>query len=246
MDWSCLHDLTALGPGGLAALASALFLAGLAGGFTHCVGMCAPFVLAQGAARAERDLSGGMLRRLSGAALLPYHAGRMLGYALLGAVAGLAAGLFATLPGLRWALAALLAVAAVLMLAQGVQRLGVLLPAWAHLPALPMPRALSRPVSALLASPTGLRGVGLGLLLSALPCGMLYAALAAAAASGSALAGAIAMAAFAAGTVPALALVALGGQMAMRGRPRWLVPAGGVLFALNGVVLSVMAVRLLA
>jgi sulfite exporter TauE/SafE len=75
---------------------------------------------------------------------------------------------------------------------------------------------------------------------------MLYAALAAAAASGSALAGAIAMAAFAAGTVPALALVALGGQVAMRGRPRWLVPAGGALFALNGVVLSVMAVRLLA
>jgi sulfite exporter TauE/SafE len=244
MDWSCLHDLTALGPGGLAALAGALFLAGLAGGFTHCLGMCAPFVLAQGAARAERDLAGGALRRLSGAALAPYHAGRMLGYALLGAVAGLAAGLFATLPGLRVALAGLLLLAAVLMLAQGVQRLGVLLPAWAHLPPLPMPRALSRPVGALLAAPTGLRGVGLGLLLSALPCGLLYAALAAAAASGSALAGAIVMAAFAAGTVPALVLLALGGRVAMRGRPGWLALAGGALFALNGVALSAMALRL--
>lgn len=246
MDVSCLHDLTALGPGGLAALATALFLAGVAGGFTHCVGMCAPFVLAQGAARAERDLSGGVLRRLSGAALVPYHAGRLLGYATLGAVAGLAAGLFATLPGLRWALAGLLAVAATLMLAQAVQRLGILLPAWAHLPALPMPRALARPVSALMSSPAGWRGVGLGLLLSALPCGLLYAALAAAAASGSALAGALAMAAFAAGTVPALALVALGGRVALRARPRWLVPAGGALFALNGVVLTGMAIRLLA
>jgi hypothetical protein len=246
MDWSCLHDLTALGPGGLAALASALFAAGLAGGFTHCLGMCAPFVLAQGAARAEHDLAGGAFRRLSGAALLPYHAGRMLGYALLGAVAGLAAGLFTMLPGLRLALAGLLVFAAVLMLAQGVQRLGVLLPAWAHLPPLPMPRALSRPVAALLAAPSGVRGVGLGLLLSALPCGLLYAALAAAAASGSALAGAIAMAAFAAGTVPALVLLALGGRVALRGRPAWLVPAGGALFALNGLVLSAMAVRLIA
>ncbi|MCS6932195.1 MAG: sulfite exporter TauE/SafE family protein, partial [Acetobacteraceae bacterium] len=164
MDLSCLHDLTALGPGGLAALTAALFLAGLAGGFTHCAGMCAPFVLAQGAARAERDLAGGMLRRVSGAALLPYHAGRMLGYAALGAMAGLAAGLFSALPGLRWVLAALLAAAAVWMLAQGVQRLGVLLPAWAHPPPLPVPRVLARPVSALMASPTGLGGVGLGLL----------------------------------------------------------------------------------
>jgi hypothetical protein len=39
---SCLHDLSALGPGGVLALVSALFLAGLAGGATHCAAMCAP------------------------------------------------------------------------------------------------------------------------------------------------------------------------------------------------------------
>jgi hypothetical protein len=33
--------------GGLAGLSLALFLAGLAGSFTHCVGMCGPFVIAQ-------------------------------------------------------------------------------------------------------------------------------------------------------------------------------------------------------
>ena len=36
----CLHGLTALGPGGLPMLLGALFLAGLAGGATHCAGMC--------------------------------------------------------------------------------------------------------------------------------------------------------------------------------------------------------------
>ena len=49
----------------------------------------------------------------------------------------------------------------------------------------------------------------LGLLLSALPCGLLYAALAAAAASGSALAGGLALLAFVDRTMPALSGAAL-------------------------------------
>src|SRR5689334_8676617 len=91
----CLHSLAALGPGGLAALLGAMFLAGLGGGVTHCSTMCAPFVLAQAAAGAESGAGGGVLRRLSGAALLPYHFGRMLGYGALGALAGGTAGLLA-------------------------------------------------------------------------------------------------------------------------------------------------------
>ena len=47
----CLHGLSALSPaGGLPPLLLAMFLMGLAGGATHCAGMCAPFVLAQAAA----------------------------------------------------------------------------------------------------------------------------------------------------------------------------------------------------
>src|SRR5687767_8695404 len=122
----CLHDLAALGPGGLAALMGALFLAGLAGGVTHCSTMCAPFVLAQAATGI--GAGGGRLRRLAGAALLPYQAGRMLGYGALGALAGGAAGLVTLASGMRWLLAALLAVAAVFMLAQASQRFGAVLP----------------------------------------------------------------------------------------------------------------------
>ncbi len=44
---NCLHGLEALGPGGLWAVMGALFLAGLAGGASHCAAMCGPFVLAQ-------------------------------------------------------------------------------------------------------------------------------------------------------------------------------------------------------
>ena len=246
---TCLHDLTAIGPGGVPAVAAALFLAGLAGGVTHCAGMCAPFVLAQAGARADRSAAGGMLARLSGAALLPYHLGRMLGYATLGALAGATAGLVTELSGLRWLLALLLAGAALLMATQALARL----PArWRparllHLPALPGPGArLGGVVGALLAAPTGWRGLALGLALSALPCGLLYAALAGAAATGSALAGAIAMAAFVAGTVPALVGVALMGRLFLRRGGEGLQLAGAALFALNAAVLGGMAWRLMA
>ncbi|PWC29629.1 urease accessory protein UreH domain-containing protein [Teichococcus aestuarii] len=248
----CLHDLTALGPGGLAALMSALFLAGLAGGATHCAAMCAPFVLAQAAAVSPRAAAGGRLARLGGAALLPYHAGRMLGYALLGALMGGGAGLAGALveggsvPGaLRLSLAALLLLAALLMLGQASARLAHGLGRW--LPRLPAPRLpgfLSRHLGALLAAPDGWRGVALGLMLSALPCGLLYGALAGAAATGSALGGALAMLAFCAGTVPALVGVALLGRFFGRRSGPWLRPAGAALFGLNALMLAALAWRL--
>ena len=174
----CLHGLEALGPGGLPALIGALFLAGLAGGMTHCASMCAPFVLAQSAAVADEAARGGTLRRLAGAALLPYQAGRMIGYAMLGAAAGGAAGLVAFSSGLRWLLAALLLLAAAIMLAQASSRLTALLP---RLPGLRprLPAVVERRIGRLLAAPTGWRGLLLGLLLSGLPCGLLYGALAA-------------------------------------------------------------------
>lgn len=245
---NCLHDLTAIGPGGVPAVALALFLAGLAGGVTHCAGMCAPFVLAQAGTLADRHAGGPMLRRLSGAALLPYHCGRMLGYATLGGVAGGAAGAVTQVTGLRYVLAALLLAASLLMLAQASHRLAARLPVLARLrlPSLRLPNLVQRRVARLLAAPTGGRGVALGLMLSALPCGLLYAALAAAAATGSVLAGAIAMAAFVAGTIPALVGVAMLGRLFLRRMgPAWGV-AGAAVFAINGIVLGAMALRLAA
>ncbi len=242
---NCLHDLAALGPGGLAALLAALFLAGLAGGATHCAGMCSPFVLVQVAAGADRHGGGSLLRRLSGAALLPYHLGRMVGYGALGALAGTAAGLVAMASGLRFFLAVLLAVAAVLMLFQAGQRLGAA--RWlAWLPPMPaarLPTLLQPPLARLMAMPQGWRGLLLGLMLSALPCGLLYGALAAAAAAGSALAGALAMIAFVAGTMPSLIGVALLGKLFGRRSGPLLRYAGAALFLLNGTVLATMAWR---
>jgi sulfite exporter TauE/SafE len=246
----CLHDLTALGPDGVPALMLGLFLAGMASGATHCAAMCAPFVLAQ--ASAGRGAGAGVLRRLSGAALLPYHAGRMLGYATLGGVAGLTAGALARISGAGVVLGLLLAAGAVLMLGQALRQGAPYLPvrlgqvvAHIGLPGGTMPGRMAGPIAALLATPQGWRGVALGFLLSALPCGVLYGALAAAAASGSALAGALAMAAFVAGTIPAMVALAMAGRLFGRRHGRAMGAMGAALFALNAMLLIGMAARLL-
>ncbi len=239
----CLHGLAALGPSGLPALMAALFLAGLAGGLTHCAGMCGPFVLAQASARADSSLSGGVLRRLAGAALWPYHLGRATGYVALGAVAGGFGGVLAGLTGLRFVAAALLLLAALLMLAQGSVRFAALLP---RLPKPRLPAVLEARIGGLLAAQGHWAQYRLGLLLSALPCGLLWGALAGAAAAGSALAGALAMAGFVAGTVPALVgVAALGGFFGRLFGARARLVAGAM-FMLNGVVLAGLAWRLVA
>src|SRR3954452_8205311 len=103
-------------------LFTSLFMAGLAGGWSHCAGMCGPFVLAQGAPRLEGIPASRMteLHRLTGAAVLPYHFGRATTYAGIGAMGALLAGGVAALPGLRWFSVALLAFAALFFLSYAV------------------------------------------------------------------------------------------------------------------------------
>jgi sulfite exporter TauE/SafE len=239
---NCLHGLEALGPGGLWAVMGTLFLAGLAGGVSHCAAMCGPFVLAQAAAMAGQAASGGMLRRLSGAALLPYHTGRAIGYGQLGAIAGGVVGAVSLGTGWHLVLAGMLALAALLMFAQASARIAALLPRMA-VPRLP--GLLEVRLGPLLAAPTGLRGLALGVLLSALPCGLLYGALAGAAATGSALGGTLAMVSFVAGTIPALIGVAWLGRFFGKSHGHLMRSLAAGLFMLNGVVLTVMAVRML-
>ena len=197
-----------------------LFLTGLLGSVTHCVGMCGPFVIAQTGAVLEGVPAGQMREwhRVKGGLLLPYHFGRMTTYVALGAVAG---GLFGLLPDGRFAAifgAALLILAAIGFIGYALPRLGLKLPfslgtnaAWAGL--------VERVAKPLFARPVGWRGYLLGVSLGFIPCGLVYAALAASAASGDALAGTFAMAAFAVGTMPALmGLGIVGGWAAERWR----------------------------
>lgn len=232
-----------------AGLLSAMLIAGLAGGAGHCVGMCGPFVLTQTAARLERAPAAGMTEwtRLSGALLAPYHLGRATTYIGIGGAAAAVAGHVGALPGLRWLSSVLLLLAAGFFLLYALRGLAPRwVPAW--LTRAPQPncgwgRRLGDAVRPLFNAPVGWRGYGLGAALGFIPCGLVYGAVAAAAAAGDPLTGALGMAAFAVGTFPALLAVGLAGHLAGR---RWravMIQAAPVLMLVNAGVLGWLAAR---
>ncbi len=176
---------------------SALLLSVLTASFLgslHCVGMCGPFVGFYAAAGAGR----------AWAPHLAYSAGRLATYLTLGALAG-ALGAAVDLAGsaadvkraaallcggvmVLWGVASLLA-------ALGVGRASLGGAA---------PRFMTRAARNLAQRPPVIRALAMGLLTTFLPCGWLYAFAVAAAATGRVSGGALVMAAFWLGTVPAL------------------------------------------
>ena len=230
-----MHDMMAhLGHG---SLLGGLFLVGLVGGLTHCTGMCGPFVLAQTVARLEAIPASAMheWKRLSGAALFPYHLGRACTYAGLGAAGGALAGSVVTTGMFHWLPPFLLVLAALLLLGAAFPKLFPY--RWRQRSE--KTKKTGGLISSLFKNPVGWRGWLLGVLLGFLPCGFLYGALSAAAASASAATGAMAMAAFTAGTALPLMATGLIGHvagshwrsLAKRCAP-WLLSANAVILLL--------------
>lgn len=201
----------------MSAFAGALTaVAGLAlVGAPHCMGMCGPLGYAAGPGRG----------------LAAFLSARLLGYTTVGALAGwvVSAGAGA-LPdgagrGLRIALAL---VSAGVLLAQAVRtvRAGVV-------PAARLTRGRERA--------SWSKAVGLGLVTSVLPCGLLAGAVAAAAATAAPLSAALVMAAFATLTSPALGLSQLAGAALEQHRNGRLVVA--LALALGSVLVVLRAVE---
>ncbi|MGH7696815.1 MAG: sulfite exporter TauE/SafE family protein [Gemmatimonadaceae bacterium] len=208
-----------------------ILLASLAGS-VHCSGMCGPFVCLYA------GLGNGPSNRWLHVA---YNGGRLLSYLMLGALAGaLGAGAdrLGVLVGISRA-AALLAGA--LMILWGMNTIltarGVTLP-WRRLT-----RTLRSPLGGLLGQlgrqPPLVRAGATGLLTTLLPCGWLYAFVAAAAGSGNALSGIATMGMFWLGTLPALtALGAVTQRLAGRYGPRIPVAMASVVVLLGVLTIA--------
>ena len=212
---------------------SAVAWAGLLGGFTHCAGMCGPFVLAQTArAMTAPGEPLGELRRLRGAALLPYHFGRGVIYTGLGAIGGALSSAIVQAEIYKIVAAVLLSVAGLLMilpLASGTRRLsggGII---------------YARLLDPLISRLNHGNGFALGLALGFLPCGLVYAALAVSAASSNGWSGAAIMAVFAAGTMPGLIAVAFLGEVAGRRWRKAMARTAPWLMAANGAAMLALA-----
>ncbi len=200
----------------------AAFAMGLVGSL-HCIGMCGPIAMSLPVASMR-----GLKRTLS--ALL-YSLGRCLSYATLGIIAGLL-GMGAQLAGYQGAISIS---AGILML------IGLV---FTHLP-FRRRFATSVPISwvqALFqqawraffgkANPWSI--LGLGYVNGFLPCGLVYAAAAAALPSRNPLEGAAFMFVFGLGTLPVMSSLVLGMgsiQMIIRQRLQWLIPCSVILVA---------------
>lgn len=222
-----------------------MLLAGLIGSASHCAPMCGPFVLAQtGEATARAQAGSGELRRLAGAALLPYHTGRAVTYVLLAVLLSLPLQRMSQLPQLSFIPAIALLLGALLFLVLAVRGLRGSLES--GLFGAGIGTKLGRIAKPLFAKPWGWRGVGLGMVLGFLPCGLLYAAIGAAAATSNPLAAAMSMAAFTLGTFPVLWLVGYLGGWAQRTWHKLMRPVLPAIALLNAVVLGGMAWRWIA
>lgn len=179
---------------------------GLAGS-VHCVAMCGGIAAAAGS---RLPGAGG-----TGTGVL-FNLGRVCGYALLGLVVGAVVGTaIGTVKARPFALA-LRGLAALLMLVLGLQLLAGR--DWLGLERLGARfwRRLQPLTGGAMGLPGPARFFALGALWGFLPCGLVYSALALAAASGSAAGGALAMLAFGAGTLPSMIATTLAGSAVMR------------------------------
>ena len=195
-------------------LFAVFFLGGLMGSLTHCLVMCGPVVACQSAC------GGGCRKRMSAASQWQYHLARLLTYGVLG--------FFAALLSRQLAAASYWPSVSTTMMvtAGGLFILSALMPHRHKLLGFAPQNGFLR-----------------GVLMSFMPCGLIYAALMMTATLTSPLAGMFAMMLFVLGTIPALlvasggaALLAMKWQDMMRGIGRY-----GMAF--NGLTLLVLAAK---
>ena len=202
------------------------FVAGVVASL-HCVGMCGPLSCSMIGAQS------------SGKMLLPhglYHAGRLVSYSLLGVLAGVAGSAAISWFGQNparyapWAF-----VVFFLIMALGLD---------GYLTRWQARKGYGRGIVQRAYRFSGnARGLALGLATPLIPCGPLYVMLWATTMTGSAVSGAMTMAAFALGTVPLLLLAQTGWTwLSLRAKPQTLARLRRVLAFVAVVVISMRSV----
>lgn len=191
------------------------FLGGLTGSLTHCLTMCGPMVACQAAC------GDACASRFSAASQWQYHAGRFVAYGLLGFAASFVAAQLSSYSFWPTLSASMLLMAGALFLFSGI---------------FPTQHRWSK----LSSKYFFLRGI----LMSFMPCGLLYAALMMTAMLPNPISGMVAMWCFVLGTMPALVMTS--GTTALLTR-KWQAAMGrigriGLTF--NGLTLLAMAARI--
>jgi sulfite exporter TauE/SafE len=171
-----------------------LITMGFFGGFSHCVGMCGPFVLTQVSNNLSHtplnDFQG--LKKLSKIALFPYHLGRITTYSLIGFICALLRINLDKNFSIEILSALLMLVACGVFVSFFITQNSLKIHKIFQINLKFLPRnflkklnflspffkIFTKKINFLLINSTGLKGYLLGLILGFIPCGMLYGAFA--------------------------------------------------------------------
>ncbi|WP_179122973.1 sulfite exporter TauE/SafE family protein [Ferroacidibacillus organovorans] len=231
-------------------LMSGALLIGFIQGFLHCSGMCGPFVLAYSLGarvKAEQGASPHFILVAFLKSQLLHNLGRVTAFTCLGAVFGEMGSFLNTLRSATGIEAISGLVGGILMIGWAVDEFrtghgGGFIERWSILSWKPIQRVLREGMQRTSAGYAFFSGTLLGLH----PCGLMFALLLAASATGSALAGGLSLLAFGLGTVPSLLAVAIigwYGKKRLQGRifanvSATVMTCSGILFILRGLAMN--------
>jgi len=206
-------------------LISMAFMTGLLGS-AHCIGMCGGLVSALSLTSDGRNSGLGFH--------LLYNLGRIITYSFIGFLVGWLGSAMIVKNSLEDVTRALLIGSDLFIILVGLGSAGLFTKLNIMTLEISGPiGTMSKAVKGLRKLPPALAALPLGLMFGFLPCGLLYAMALTAVQSGNSLTGALTMAAFGAGTIPALFLVGSAAQW-FSSKRSWMLKAAGGMVALMG------------
>lgn len=215
---------------------------GFFGGFTHCSGMCGPFVLTQVSNRLQ-DISlakFSSFQKLRNLALLPYHCGRITTYICIGFFCSLITKNLKEIDNFNIIAGSLLLCGSLFFL-QNIKMLKINLKLPFRLPKMKNPLILDN----LFKNPRGFNGFLLGIILGFIPCGLLYGAFALAASIANPMVAALGMLLFGISTFPALFLTASGGYFFLKFTRDNFKLISTIIVLINAITLGIMGLGLI-
>ncbi len=182
-----------------------MFTIGFTGGFGHCIGMCGPIVTSYSLAITNRSIFPHIL----------YNLGRLSTYALLGGILGFTGSFVGITGHFKEIQKAIMIIAGGLIVLMGLGMLGWFSPIKYLENKISLFPIISKTLNSFSREPKTALFYPMGILMGFLPCGIVYAALIAAARQGmeadshtaGMLSGAVLMLAFGLGTVPPLLIL---------------------------------------
>lgn len=225
-----------------------MFITGLSGSFTHCIGMCGPIAMAQMSMKlmmhSKEKLS--EKQKLKDAFLLPYYLGKSITYGLIALCIYAFASSLSALPFANYVIGALLFAVSLCFILSAFNAKIPFVSRIEKKISQTSAKKFNKFIDRFKLSPYGFKGFIMGMILGTIPCGMLYAAAAASAAqSTSAITVFCAMLAFGIGTIPGLYISAYAGTTFFAKSKKWFQIIFKITMLVNAALLLKFAFKIL-